>query len=323
MKIGSIVLKYPVIQAPLSGYSDYTMRTVSRDCGAELTFAGLMLDKSAAHPKVIRKPAFMPGKDEHPVGAQIHGTDPKVMAKAAHMLEDVGYDIIDLNFACPARKVLLRGRGGALLQDPQTVREIFLAVRSNVKCPVGIKLRSGFDSSQQSQDNFWTICENAAKDGADFITIHGRTVSSKYRGKANWQIIKQVKQSFNDTLIFGSGDLFEPDDCVDKMFFSGADGLSIARGAIGNPWIFEQIQAVLDGKQPPEKPSLQEQAAIIKKHLDMIFELFNDRKVVGYFRKFISRYAILHPDRKKATMDIIAADSKTQLYAALKRWYPM
>lgn len=321
MKIGKIELKYPLVQAPLSGYSDLAMRTVSRDCGCELAFAGLMLDKSAAHPKVIKKPAFQPGTDEHPVGAQIHGNDPQIMADAAMKLEHAGYDIIDLNFACPARKVLLRGRGGSLMQDPKLVKDIYLAVRDAVKCPIGMKIRKGFDNTEQSTDNFWQICEDASSHGVDLLTIHGRTVEKRYSGKADWDIITQVKQRFPKMTVFGSGDLFEPKDCVEKLNKSGIDGLSIARGAIGNPWIFREIQAILDHRDLPPKPTIAQQGQLILKHVDMIFELFPERKTVGYFRKFIARYAIWHPRRKEAMADIIKTNSAQQLKDAIKRWY--
>ncbi|MBN1804742.1 MAG: tRNA-dihydrouridine synthase family protein, partial [Sedimentisphaerales bacterium] len=157
LKIGSLILKVPFIQAPLSGYSDYAMRRLGLDFGVPLTFSGVMLAKSAAHPKLLRNPAFRPHDDEHPVGAQILGNDPATMAKAARALEDAGYDLIDLNFACPVPKVVRRQRGGYLLKEPEMVMEIFNRVREVVTCPVTMKLRTGFDSSMESYDNFHRI----------------------------------------------------------------------------------------------------------------------------------------------------------------------
>jgi nifR3 family TIM-barrel protein len=323
LKIGNITLEIPVVQAPLSGYSDRAMRALALEYGAELTYAGLMLDTSASHPRVIKKITFQPGPDEHPVGAQIHGTNPATMARAARMLQDAGYDLIDLNFACPARKVLARGRGGAMMGKPELVIDIYRRVRESVKCPLGVKIRTGYDDSQQSKDNFWQICQSVVAEGVDYITVHGRVVSQKYRGKADWETIKQVKQRFPQTIIFGSGDLFEPYDCVEKLKSSGIDGLSVARGAIGNPWIFRDIKAIMQGKPLPAKPDLAEQGRIIKKHIDMIFALYYKGKSVGYFRKFAAKYCLLHPERKKAASEIMVAKTPAELYSSLKKWYPI
>src|SRR4030043_810085 len=142
LKIGKIILDAPFFQAALAGYSDYAMRTVARDCGAPLTFAGAMLAKSVIHPKVFNSPSFKPGDDEHPIGAQLLGEDPEVMAKAAVVVRKAGFDLIDLNFACPAPKVIRRKRGGFLLNDPDKVMEIFNAVKDSVDCPVTMKLRA-------------------------------------------------------------------------------------------------------------------------------------------------------------------------------------
>ena len=157
LKIGNVTLDVPFFQAPLSGYSDYPMRKMARDFGAPLTFSGVMLAKSAANPKVLAKAVFRPGEDEHPIGAQILGAEPEVMAAAAKALVGVGYDLIDLNFACPAPKVLRRHRGGYLLNEPEKVIQIYRCVRSAVSCPVIMKLRIGFDSSEASRENFHQI----------------------------------------------------------------------------------------------------------------------------------------------------------------------
>ena len=133
LKIGNINLSVPFVQAPLSGYSDYAMRRLGLDFGVPMTFSGVMLAKSAAHPKLLRNPLFRPHDDEHPVGAQILSNDPATMAKAARALEGAGYDVIDLNFACPAPKVLRSRRGGYLLKEPETVIEIYRRVRDAVK----------------------------------------------------------------------------------------------------------------------------------------------------------------------------------------------
>ncbi len=321
LKIGNIDLDMPFFQASLSGYSDYPMRVLARQYGAPLTFTGVMLDKIALHPKAVRKLQFQPEADEHPVGAQILGADPKTMAAAAAGFERIGFDLIDLNFACPAPKVLRRDRGGFLLNKPDTAIEIFRRVREAVKCPVMIKLRIGFGSNDGTRDNFWKVCQQAASDGIDALAIHGRTVKAKYRGNADWDILKEVKQKFPQTTIIGSGDLFDAETILKRLTSGGIDGVVIARGAIGNPWIFRDVRALLEGKPLPEKPDITEQGRVMKRHFEMILQRRRAIKGVRYFRKFTIRYCRRHPQRKKVQMALMAAQNQNEVLAAIKQWY--
>ena len=321
LKIGNIEINRPVIQAPLSGYSDYAMRKVSRDCGVEFTFAGLMLDTSAAHPRVISQKSYQPWEDEHPVGAQIHGREPEIMVKAAKAVVNAGYDLIDLNFACPARKVLARRRGGYLLNEPERAIEIFKQIRDAVDCPVTAKLRSGYERCDESIEKFWQLADGLVENGIDMICVHGRSVGQKYSGKANWDFIKQVKLKYPDTVILGSGDLFKADDSVEKLRSSGVDGIAIARGAIGNPWLFDEIRAALEDTALPEPPTLKEQGEMMLKHFNLILELYTKKNPVGYFRKFTARYALRHPQRKLAAMEMMQAKKINELKDAINKWY--
>jgi len=321
LKIGSLILEAPFIQAPLSGYSDYAMRRLGLDFGVPLTFSGVMLAKSAAHPKLLTKPAFKPYDDEHPVGAQILGDDPATMAKAAKALEGAGYDLIDLNFACPAPKVLRRQRGGYLLKETETVMEIYSRVRDAVTCPVTMKLRTGFDSSRESYDNFHQIVAEACRQKVDALTIHGRSVVQKFAGAVDWDLIAEIKHRFEGTTIIGSGDLFEAQTTIQRLKETKIDGVLIARGAIGNPWIYQSLNAVWAGKPAPNNPSLAEQAQVMRKHFEMICRLYDPIKAVRYFRKFLVRYCKFHPKRKHAQKALLAADDEENLLVEIKRWY--
>ena len=201
LKLGNLKLRVPFIQAPLSGYSDLAMRRLALDFGAPLTFSGVMLAKSAANPRVLRNPVFRPGDNEHPVGAQILGNDPATMANAARALQNAGYDIIDLNFACPTPKVIRRQRGGYLLKAPERVMEIYGRVREAVVCPVTIKLRTGFDSCLESYNNFYKIVSEFSKWKVDALTIHARTVLQKFTGEVDWDLLAEIKRNFPKTLI--------------------------------------------------------------------------------------------------------------------------
>jgi len=309
------------MQAPLSGYSDYAMRRMARHFGAPLTFGGVMLAKSASHPKVLKLPAFRPGDDEHPIGAQILGNKPETMAKAARELVHVGYDLIDLNFACPAPKVLRRRRGGYLLKEPHRVIEIYRRVREMVDCPVLMKLRIGYDNSQASRDSFRQIVSAAAGDGVDALIIHGRSVLQRFTHAADWQILSELKRCFSGTTIIGSGDLFEAHSIAENLVASGIDGAVIARGAIGNPWIFRDLRTVFTGGTKPSRVSLDEQAGVISQHFELVSAIYPHKKAVRYFRKFIIGYCKRHPERKKAQKALLAANDKKELFAAIKRWY--
>ena len=321
LRLGNIILDVPFLQAPLSGYSDYAMRRLALDFGAPLTFSGVMLAKSASHPKVLRKPAFRPHEDEHPVGAQILGAEPATMAKAARALQDIGYDIIDLNFACPAPKVLRRQRGGYLLNEPETVMQIYDRVREAVTCPVTMKLRTGFDSSPQSYDNFHRIVAETSERNIDALTIHGRTVMQKFTGEADWDTLAEIKNRFGKTTIIGSGDLFDPQTIVHRLETANIDGVLIARGAVGNPWIYEGLRAALKGEPAPPRPSLAEQAEVIVKHFKGICQLHEPTRAVKYFRKFIVQYCRLHPRRRQVHRALIAANDEIQFLAAMEEWY--
>lgn len=323
LKLGDITLDAPFFQAPLSGYSDYPMRRIALDYGAPLTFAGLILAKTAVHPWVLRKPIFKPCDDEHPIGAQILGNDPYIMAKAAKELVNVGYDLIDLNFACPAPKVLRRCRGGHLLKEPETAIEIFRRVREAVACPVLMKLRIGFDSSEKSPDNFWKIASQASAEGIDALIVHGRTVQKRFRGTADWQILAELKRRFPDTTIIGSGDLFDASTVAQRLKTTGLDGAVIARGAIGNPWIFRNLRAALEGEPKPAPPGLAEQGRVIIRHFEMTLSLHGMARAVRYLRKFIIHYCRLHPQRKKAQRSLLSAHDKYQLLTAIKQWYSL
>ncbi len=281
-----------------------------------------MLAKSAAIPKILAKQHFRPYEDEHPVGAQILGEEPDIMVKAAKALVKAGYDIIDLNFACPAPKVLRRGRGGALLDAPDTAIEIFKQVRNAINCPLTVKLRCGLNSSDESMEKFWKLADFIFNNGADAVTVHGRSVSKRFSGKSDGGILKELKARFPQKIIFGSGDLFTAQSAVELLNNTGIDGVCIARGAIGNPWIFAELRALLNRTKMPDEPTLAEQRQIILDHLEETCKLYPSRKAVPYFRKFIVGYCSKrHPHRKKPQMAILSAKNKEQLLAEIDRWY--
>ncbi len=321
LKLGDISLDVPFYQAPLSGYTDRAMRVLAHKYGAPLSYTGVILAKIALHKKAFNRLYFKPRVDEGPVGAQILGGDPETMAEAAAAFANVGFDLIDLNFACPAPKVLRRLCGGYLLKDPEIAIKIMQSVRNAVSCPVTIKLRTGFDKSQESIDKFWQICHGAVAEGIDALIIHGRSVKKLYRDKSDWEMISETKRRFPHATIIGSGDLMDAKTVVERLKTSGLDGVIIARGAIGNPWIFSETRALWEGRPKPERPDLTEQGEVYLKHYEMIAESRPMLKSVRYFRKFAVGYSKHHPQRKMVQTDLIAARNRDELYTAVKKWY--
>ena len=321
LKLGSLTLDVPFFQASLSGYGNYAMRTLARRFGCPFTMADMMLAKSAAHPRVLRKAIFRPGSDEHPIGVQILGRKPATMAKAARDLVAVGYDVIDLNFACPAPKVLRRGRGGALLNDPDTVIDILKAVRDVVSVPVLMKLRIGLDHKPDSLENFWRIVNRSVEHGVDALVIHGRTVSERYRGKADWDLPAAVKSRLPRATIVGSGDILDAAATVDLMKRTGLDGFIVARGAIGNPWIFRDLRCVWENRPLPAPPEAGEQRQVMLEHFELILQDYPEKKAVGIFRKFAVGYVCRHPRRKPVLISLMKARTRVDVKNAIDAWY--
>ena len=321
LKLGSLTLDVPFFQAAMSGYSDYAMRAIARRFGCPFTMADMILAKSAANPRVLRKALFRPGADEHPIGAQILGRTPATMAKAACDLVAAGYDLVDLNFACPSPKVLRRQRGGAMLNEPDAVIDILKAVRDAIVCPVLMKLRIGVNHKPQSRDNFWEIVTRSIEHGVDALVIHGRTVSARYRGEADWDILAAVKERFPNSTIVGSGDIFDPVTSVELLKKSGLDGFIVARGAVGNPWIFRDLRHLWENHPLPSPPELAEQQLVMLEHFEQMLGIYPERKAVGNFRKFAVRYVRRHPKRKPALLSMMAAKTRAELEAALGEWY--
>lgn len=299
LNIGPVAVGFPVVQAALSGYSDWAMRVIARRLGASYTLCEVMLDKFILD--VTRGPKsrrYMHVTDEeHPVGGQLMGADPQRFGLAALKLVEAGFDVVDINFGCPVKKVLGRCRGGFHLSQPDVALEIVQRVRDAVPphVPVTVKMRRGIDDSTESREKFFTILDGAFERGVAAITVHGRTVMQRYIGPSRWDFLAEVKRHAGDRTILGSGDLFTAADCLAMIEQTGVDGVTVARGAIGNPWIFQQARALAAGLSLPPPPSLHEQADVIREHYALADELYGPDRCCSLMRKFGIKYARLHP----------------------------
>ena len=298
LQLGNVRLEHPFVQAALSGYSDRPMRSLARAYGASYTVAEVMIDRFALEAKGGGKTGhhFHVEAADHPVGAQLMGAEPETFVPAAKRLAAAGFDVIDINFGCPVKSAIGGCRGGYHLGQPDTAIEIVHRVRSAVPehVPVTVKMRRGIDDSAESRDNFFRIMERAYAAGIAAITVHGRTVEQKYRGASSWDFLGEVKQFAGEHTVLGSGDLFSAEDCVAMLRQTGVDGVTIARGAIGNPWIFGQAVRLWSTGQSPAPPTVFEQRTALEMHFAFA-QAHHSSSALGGLRKFGFKYARLHP----------------------------
>ena len=347
LSIGSVYIGFPAIQAPLSGYSDRPQRRVTQNLyqsvgsfpeydylpaqwkelilGAAATVAEVMLDQFVLSVKKSVKVNQRMGLDasDHPCGAQIMGAMPEDFPPAALRLVKNGFDWIDLNFACPVKKVLGRKRGGYLLSEPETALKMTALTRDALPngVPLTIKLRKGYDDSSQSEDNFYRLLEGAIAIGVDAVAIHGRTVLQRYAGSADWSFLKRVKSEYPDLVILGCGDLFSAQTCVDRILDSGVDGVCVARGAIGNPWIFPAFNALAMGLDAPKAPSLKEQGVFIAEHFNQCLNLYGEKRTCSIIRKFGVKLALTHERKDELVKRFATVKSRADWFGILNEFY--
>ena len=318
-------LPFPVIQAALSGYSDAPMRKISRECGAEFTLCEVFLDQFVVHVSQGKKSKFYLTLDEtdHPTGAQLMGSDPDMLVSAAKRLVESGFDLIDLNFACPVKKVLGRCRGGYLMADPPRTLDIVERVRASIadNIPLTIKLRKGFDDTPQSEDRFFEILDGAFARGIAAATVHGRTVLQRYTGLSDWDFLGRAKRHAGNRVIIGSGDLFDAETIVRRMSETSVDGVALARGVIGNPWLFRQVRAALSGEPVPPPPTLAEQYAVILRHYELAETLYGAHRSATDMRKFGVYYAKRHPQETAVRDAFVRAKNRDDWLDVLQTWY--
>ncbi|MCG3136187.1 MAG: putative tRNA-dihydrouridine synthase [Phycisphaerae bacterium] len=308
LKIGPIELPQPFVQAALSGYSDLPMRTIARRAGCCFTLNEVVLDQFVTYPGRKNKRDLAMTDEMHPVAGQLMGSDPTVFAEAARIMVDAGYDVIDINFGCPVKKVLGRCRGGWMLSHPpeslSIVQQVFDAVGQRV--PVTVKMRRGLDDSAASYDHFMAIFEGAWAIGISAVTVHGRTVEQRYKGPSKWEFLRQLKAQYPQRTILGSGDLFTAEDCVRMIRETGVDGVTVARGCIGNPWVFRECAALWAGREKPAPPTIDEQRQVIGEHYRLATEFYGFERGSRIMRKHCIRYSKKHPSPKKVRMAFIS-----------------
>ncbi len=255
MKIGDIELCGNLTLAPMAGVTDFAFRRVCRGLGAALTTTEMVSAKALVYKDEKTKSLLYIPEDEHPCAAQIFGHEPDVMAEAAVMAREIsGADIIDINMGCPVGKVVKSGDGSALMRTPELAEEIIRSVVKSAGCPVTVKFRKGWDNGSVNAVDFARMCEGS---GAAAVAVHGRTRAQMYAGRADWDIIREVRKAVS-LPVSANGDIFAPEDAAHILRYTGCELAMIGRGSFGNPWLFRQGQAAIDGEDVPPLPSLGE-----------------------------------------------------------------
>lgn len=313
--LGDVCLPNPVLYAPLAGCSDYPFRQIAARYRPGIVYCEMVkMDALVRHDshtyRLLDYEAAM-----HPIGAQLCGSKPKLAGTCAKIIEDLGFDVLDLNCGCPVDKVTKDGSGSGLLKTPELIGEILSEMIHAVKIPVTVKIRAGWD--EQSINGPW-ITQLAEQAGAKAITVHGRTRAQGYKGPANWDYIKACKEVAKDILVIGNGDVFDADAAFRIVAHTGCDAVLVSRGTMGRPWIVEDILRRSEGLSPIERTPFDIRDALLE-HFHLILGYRNERQSMLDFRRVGSWYlkqcnevkelriAINRGTQTKEVMDLIEA----------------
>ena len=295
LKIGDVSLKNNLILAPMAGVTDLPFRLLCKEQGAGLLCMEMVSAKAIYFNNKNTEELLTIDDREPPVSLQLFGSDPDIISEMAKKIENRPFSILDINMGCPVPKVAGNGEGSALMKNPKLVEEIVSKTAKAIKKPVTVKIRKGFDDEHINAVEIARIAESA---GAAAVVVHGRTREQYYSGKADWDIIRQVKEAVKIPVI-GNGDVTSPEAARQLMETTGCDGIMIGRGAQGNPWIFRQILHWMETGEEEPKPDLEEVKAMILRHARMLVEYKGAYTGIREMRKHVAWYTAGYPNSAK------------------------
>ena len=310
MRIGSVILENHVIAAPMAGVTDLPFRLLLKEQGAGLVCSEMVSAKAIYYNNKNTEPLMMVDEKERPFSLQLFGSDPELMAEMVRKIEDRPFDIIDINMGCPVPKVVNNGEGSALMKQPLLAGKIIEAMAKATEKPVTVKIRKGFDDEHV---NAVEMAHIAQESGAAAVAVHGRTREQYYHGKADWDIIRQVKEAVNIPVI-GNGDINSSEAAKEIQKQTGCDGIMVARGLQGNPWLIGQI---LYGTP---KPSIEEIVEMILRHARMQVEFSGEYLGIRQMRKHVAWYTTGYPGSSKLRGMVNQVESMEELEQLLETY---
>lgn len=316
LKIGNFTIKGNIVLGPMAGITDMPFRALCRKQGASFTYTEMVSAKALLYKNRNTKPLIRVSEEEGQAGLQLFGSDPDIMAEEALKLEEGPYALFDINMGCPVNKVVNNGEGSALMLKPDLAEKIISKMAKTLYKPVTVKIRKGFDKDHENAVEIAKMAEGA---GAAAITVHGRNREDFYRGKADYDIIGEVKAAVNIPVI-GSGDIYSGKDAALMLERSGCDGVMAARGARGNPWIFKNIKDYLETGTEDEKPSLEEIKEMIIRHTRAEIDFWGENMAIRQMRKHVGWYSAGLRDSAALRRDINEASTFEEFLQILTLW---
>jgi tRNA-dihydrouridine synthase B len=313
LKIGPLEFDFPVIQAPMAGVSDLPFRLLAREFGCPFAFMEMVSFRALLHDNRITRLRMIASPLDRPMGLQILGDDPEELEEGMSLLEAFEHDLLDFNAACPANKVVHKGEGAKFLLDPRKLHDRLRLLKTLTAKPVTVKIRTGWDVDKINAEETALAAQEA---GVAAVFIHGRTRKQFYSGAVNYAVIGRVKAALSIPLI-ASGDAFTP-ALIKKMFDeTGCDGVGVARGAIGNPWLYPETKQYLATGSVPERPDMLELVRVMRHHLQMCVEAYDERRAPLVFRKFVYWYTKGLPHVKPLRVAALKASNLDQVLALI------